>query len=122
MSPPMAEARDYELMVLVSPGVTREGWDGFRRQIGETFARHEAEVVKEVRWADQRRLSYPVRRNRKGTYHLMHLRAAPGRIAAMRRDLRLHEEVLRELILEREGGPKYIDAPREDAGGDSEPE
>ncbi|MBI4231334.1 MAG: 30S ribosomal protein S6 [Planctomycetes bacterium] len=119
MSRSMDSARDYEVMLLVSPPAGKETWDDVRKRLGETFQHHEAEIVKDAKWAD-RRLAYPIGKHRKGIYHLMHVRAAPARIAPLRRDLQLQESVLRELILARSGAPTFSEAPRDDAVSDYE--
>lgn len=115
----MDGARDYEVMLLMAPPAGKESWEDVRKRVGETFQRNEAEIVKDARWAD-RRLAYPIGKHRKGIYHLMHVRANPLRIATLRRDLRLQESLLRELILARDGAPTFGEAPRDEVGSDYE--
>jgi len=66
--------------------------------IVQLLERHGAQLEQMEKWAE-RKLTYPIRRVERGIYLLAYFRADPARIAELRRDIRLSEQVLRVLIL-----------------------
>ncbi len=56
------------------------------------------EVVVSRLW-EERRLAYPIRGQRKGTYWLIYFRSPTGEITTLNRKCELHESVLRHLVL-----------------------
>jgi small subunit ribosomal protein S6 len=67
-------------------------------EIRRILDRAEAEVVF-LRKFDERKLAYEIRGRKRGTYVLTYFRCDSSRVAAIDRDARLSEEVLRHLIL-----------------------
>lgn len=62
---------------------------------------------------EERRLAYPIRGHRKGTYWLVYFRAESGSLDPLNRQLDIHEGVLRQLILKIH--PHLVDAVLEHA-------
>lgn len=90
--------RVYEGLILFDSKEASSRWDALKGQALDILKKHGAEVLRERKWSD-RRLAYEIRRVRRGTYLLVHFAADPEAIVPMRKDFKLAESVLRELIL-----------------------
>ena len=94
----------YEAMFLLDNDMVRAGWADAKALITGLVTKHGGEVESARHWAE-RRLAYPIRRKRRGTYLLAYVRVEGDRMATLRRDLELEERVLRYLILRAEEVP-----------------
>jgi small subunit ribosomal protein S6 len=108
----------YEGMFLLDNQVVREDWKKAKGIVTDTLKKHGAKVVSARRW-DERRLAFPIRRRRRGTFCLTFYEMGNAGIAALRRELELNENVLRYLILAKESVPagELELAAAEDAAG-----
>jgi len=92
------QIRVYEAMFLVDSGLAAS-WDDLARQLGGILTRHGAEVIGLTRW-DERKLAYPVGKQKRGTYALAFFTLANGAaVAEIERDCQLSEQILRTLVL-----------------------
>lgn len=62
------------------------------------LARAEAEVIGLQKW-DERRLAFPIKGQRRGTYFISYFRAPRSKLVGLERDCNLSEQVLRSLFL-----------------------
>lgn len=90
--------RTYECMLLLDNREVKKGWQALKDQVSGYLKKHGAEIKSARRW-DERRLSYPISRNKRGTYLLVYFESDSLQTAAMRRELELSETVLRHLML-----------------------
>ncbi len=90
--------RDYELVVIISPEVTEENVGGVTERIGGWIANGGGEVTNVNVWG-RRRLAYPIRDFREGTYVATQFRMEPTATAELERSLKLSEDVLRYLLV-----------------------
>jgi small subunit ribosomal protein S6 len=97
-------SRTYELMYLLDNNAVRAGWKEAKASALASIEKHGGKVLSARRW-EERRLAYPVRRRRRGTYLLIHAELEPGEITPLRRELDISESVLRYLILQVEAVP-----------------
>lgn len=88
----------YEGMFLLDNQVVRADWKTAKNLVVDLIKKHGGEVVTVRRW-DERKLAYPIRGRRRGTYLLTFFKTAPEAIASTRHDFELEERVLRYLIL-----------------------
>jgi len=95
----------YEGMFLLDNQVVREDWKKAKSIVTDALEKHGAKVVCARRW-DERKLAYPIRRRRRATFCLAYYEMGSEGITALRRDLELNENVLRYLMLAREGLPE----------------
>lgn len=98
------EPRPYELMILVNPEVTDEALTTELDQIGQLITDNGGEITsvkRDTPWG-RRRLAYPIQRFRDATYVLYHFNNAPSKLAEIERDLKLHEWVIRYLLVRHE--------------------
>jgi small subunit ribosomal protein S6 len=84
-------------MLLLDNREVRQGWQALKDNIAGVFRKH-GTAVKSSRLWDERRLAYPIARQRRGTYLLVYFESETGALAGLRRDLELSETVLRNLI------------------------
>ena len=62
------------------------------------LARAEAEVIGLQKW-DERRLAFPIKGQRRGTYFISYFRAPRSKLAGLERDCNLSEQILRSMFL-----------------------
>ena len=116
----------YEGMFLLDNNTVREGWHAAKSVVTSALEKHGASVLTARRW-DERRLAYPIKGRRRGTYLLAHYRIPGDSIPAMRREFDLSERVLRYLLLAvdelpegeaelaaAEGSPEFVVPPPPD--------
>ena len=97
----------YEgLFILDSNRYSREP-AGVAGQVGEAVRRHGGELLVSRLW-EERRLAYPIKGHRKGTYWLTYFRIDGRRLAALDRDCRLNDHVVRHLFIKID--PRIADA------------
>ncbi len=88
----------YEGMFVLDSAKAAANWDEAVQQIHGILAKHNAEVVASRHW-DERRLAYPIKGQKKGTYLLTYFKAEGQHIKEIEDDCRLSDLVLRDLIL-----------------------
>lgn len=97
-------SRIYEIMYLLDNNTVRAGWKEAKAAATGLIEKHGGKVLSARRW-DERKLAYPIRGRRRGTYLLAYGELEPSGVALLRRELDLTESVLRYLILSAEGVP-----------------
>lgn len=96
-------SRLYEAMFIVDSAKAKEDYAKIEAECTGCLTRHGAEIVKALKW-DDRRLTYEIKKVRRGTYILVHFKADPLNIVKMERQCALNDTVLRVLILVDEDG------------------
>ena len=92
--------RDYELVMVISPNAadTDATVDRFQQFILERGGQ-----VRQVdRWG-RRKLAYPIQRYWEGDYVVTQFRLDPRHLGELEASLHLAEEVIRHLVVKREG-------------------
>ena len=81
--------------------------------------------IKKSEYCGLRNLAYIIKKNRKGHYVLLHIKALPAAINEMERKMRLNEDIIRYLTIatdEHQSGPSILlqqsRAPQESHRGD----
>lgn len=88
----------YEGMFLLDSARAAKDWEGTEALVTGVLTRYGAKLLIKDRW-DERKLAYPVKKQRRGTYYLAYFEAPTSALAEIRRDLQLTEGVLRFLML-----------------------
>jgi len=112
--------RLYETMFLVDNAKAKENADAVVAEMKEMVTRVGGEVVNCDKW-DERKLAYPIARQRRGTYVICHWNGPSDAPAKMERLCRLSATVLRAMTILDEDGtdmPKTRDDYRKE--GDHE--
>lgn len=94
----LATNKLYEGMFLFDSNLAGRDWPGLESHVQELLTKNGAELVYSERWPD-RKLSYEIKKCRKGTYYLTYFRAPPTAIQGLKRDTELSERILRLLVL-----------------------
>jgi small subunit ribosomal protein S6 len=85
-------------MFLLDSARAAKDWSGTESLVTNVLARYGAKMIIKDKW-DERKLAYPIKNQRRGTYFLAYFEAPAGAIAEVRRDLLLTDGVVRFLIL-----------------------
>jgi small subunit ribosomal protein S6 len=88
----------YEGMFLLDSARAAKDWEGTEALVTSVLTRYGAKLLIKDRW-DERKLAFPVKKQRRGTYYLAYFEAPAAAMAEIRRDLLLTEGVLRFLML-----------------------
>jgi ribosomal protein S6 len=102
----------YEGLFLIEPTVAAKEWDKTQDEILKLIAKHNGKIVSSNKWGE-RKLAYPVRNHKRGTYLLAYIEIEMAGIAKLRHDCELSDTILRVLFLRHEGPIKQTVAPQE---------
>lgn len=90
--------RLYEGMFLLDEARCSENFQAATREVHNILEKNHAEVFSAEKW-DERRLCYPIKRRTKAVYYLVRFTAPSNALAAIERDCRLNDTILRALVL-----------------------
>lgn len=98
----------YEGLFLIDAGRASNDWAGTESRICSMLEKHGCEIKEKIRY-DERKLAYPVKGFRRGTYFLVYFDADPQSIQEINADLNLTDAALRSMIIRVESGeiPEY---------------
>ncbi len=103
--------RDYELVMVLQPGLEDEGVKGLVEQVSTTITERGGQVTQvgqlindsgQIAAAEpwkRRRLAYPIRKAHEGYYPVLRLQAEPKVLPELEQKLKLNEDVLRYLLV-----------------------
>ena len=100
----------YENVFIARQDVTTAQVEALTELFAGIITAHGGNVTKKEYWG-LKSLSYRVRKNRKGHYTLLNIDAPAAAVIEMERNMRLHEDVLRQLTVkveELEEGPSAM--------------
>ncbi len=109
----------YECVFIARQDISSGQVDGLVESFSEIITTGGGSVAKTEYWG-LRNLSYRIKKNRKGHYVMLHLDAPHPAVAEMERNMRLNEDVLRQLTLkvdELEEGPSIVMQNKNERGG-----
>ncbi len=92
--------REYELVAVIRPDVPEE--NAVVERIQQLISSRGGEVTNLERWG-KRRLAYPIKHYLEGYYVVTQFRLEPQQVADVDSGLKLSEELLRHLVVNREG-------------------
>lgn len=96
----------YEGMFLLSSNRLQSDWDKAAEIVHNILTKYGAEILASRPW-DERQLVYQIRKETRGMYYLAYFKIDGSKIQDIRRECRLNENILRELILKVH--PKLVD-------------
>ena len=88
----------YETLFLLDSTKLSADPDGVRGHLHGTLERYGGEVLVSRPW-DDRKLAYPIQKQKKGAYHIVYYRIESVKQADIERDLKLNETILRHMTL-----------------------
>jgi small subunit ribosomal protein S6 len=97
----------YEAMFILDSNRFGRDPDGISGQLADLIQKAGGEILVSRLW-EERRLAYPIKGQRKGTYWLIYLNLDALKLAGLRTQLDITETVLRYLFLKID--PRLVDA------------
>src|SRR5579885_622449 len=97
----------YETLFLLDSNKLSADPDAVRGHLHALLEKHGGHVEVSRPW-DDRKLAYPIKKQKKGSYHIVYYRMEGRHQAEFERDLKLNEAVLRHLTSHVD--PKWADA------------
>jgi ribosomal protein S6 len=88
--------KQYEAMFLLPAGASAE-LDNSLNTVRGIIERHGGEVMVLKKW-DERKLSYEIKRNKRGLYIIAYFKGPGAIVSAIERDVNLSEDILRVLV------------------------
>ena len=88
----------YEGMILVNPVMHVDDPAGVESKVKGLLEKHGAKIHSFEQW-DERRLAYEIKGHKRGIYMLTHFEMPGSGVDAFRRETRITECILRQLIL-----------------------
>ncbi|HVL15079.1 MAG TPA: 30S ribosomal protein S6 [Gemmata sp.] len=90
----------YETMFLLDPNKVSTDAEGTKQQIHHVLERHGATVVVSRPWDYNHKLSYPINKQKKGSFHIVYYTMESTKQRELERDFALQEGlILRQLTL-----------------------
>jgi small subunit ribosomal protein S6 len=99
-------ANVYECMFVLDTTKVSGDVPAAAQQLHNLLEKHHVEVLASRPW-DERRLSYPIKNQKKGLYYLTYFRADGKNLTELKHDFALNEMILRLLIIKID--PKLVD-------------
>ncbi len=90
--------RDYELVLIISPGVLGEKFDTVMDNVSQ-FITGKGGTISDVEQWGKRRLAYPIKHCEEGSYVLSRFKLKPTLSKELEANLQISEEILRHLLI-----------------------
>jgi small subunit ribosomal protein S6 len=97
----------YEGLFIFDPNRYGHDPDGVSGQIPALIEKLGGEILVSRMW-EERRLAYPIKGQRKGTYWLMYFRLEATQLTEVKKQCQINDNLLREMFLKIE--PRIVDA------------
>src|SRR5947209_19819310 len=88
----------YECLLMLDTTKVAGDVSAAVEQLQTTLTKHHCEMLASRPW-DERRLSYPIRGQKKALFYLVYFKAPAGNLTAVEHDFKLNEAILRQLVL-----------------------
>jgi len=108
--------RPYELLVIFKAAGTEAELTQAAKQVEEPIRKLGGRLDHSSSWG-RRRLAYRIARQQEGVYHLFQFHLGPEQTGELKRLLRLHETIVRFLLLNRENSRSPAGHPFDSAQG-----
>lgn len=90
-------ANVYECLFLLNTSRVAGDTAGAERQLHGLLQKHQCEILVSRPW-DERRLTYPIKHQKKALYFLVYFRTETKNLPELNRDFRLNEMILRHMV------------------------
>ena len=94
----MSQARQYELVYILSPDATEQEITDLHTQVESIIARYQGELVKTENWG-RRKLAFRIGKHREGTYVLEVFKGSGELTKELDRRLKVIDSVIRHLCV-----------------------
>ncbi len=99
--------RDYELVLVISPEISDDDLPATLDKLNRAITQKGGTVQEVQRWG-RRKLSYPLKRFKEGSYVLERLSMEPKDTSELESGLRVSEEVLRHILAKKDKHSKAV--------------
>lgn len=89
----------YECMLILDSGKVAGDLQVAVQHLHTTLEKHKAEVVTSRPWDEQRKLSYPINKQKKAMYYLLYFKVESRAVPEIEADFKLNESVIRYLVI-----------------------
>lgn len=93
--------RKYEGMFIIKPDISQGDQDKAIDSIKKSIAKDGGKIALSENWG-KRRLAYAIKGYSEGVYHRFEFEIEPNFISVLKRDCKLNEDIIRELIIVKE--------------------
>lgn len=108
----------YETMFILDSSKLASDPDGVKGHLHSSLEKHGGTIEVSRTW-DDRKLAYPINKQKKGSYHIIYYRMESRNQGELERDFKLNEDLLRHMTLMVD--PKWADAVLDVARNDTAP-
>jgi small subunit ribosomal protein S6 len=90
--------KKYEAMFIIKPDLSEDERKTLLTQIGDQITKNDGNVGQSSIWAERKKLYFPIKKCREGTYYLLNFTLNAVSIDKIRQAYTLNENILRFLI------------------------
>lgn len=98
----------YETLLLLDATKVSADADAVRQQVHHALERHGAQILVSRPWDYNHKLSYPIKKQKKGAFHIVYYTLESTKQAELERDFALVESIFRQMTLKID--PKWEEA------------
>lgn len=91
-------AQMYECLMMLDSSKVASDLEAVKASLHTIYEKHKAEVLASRPW-DERKLAYPVKKQKKSLYYLIYVQVDSQQVKPIEHDLTLNEAVLRFMII-----------------------
>ncbi len=95
--------KQYELLYIIASKFTDAEVEALMDKVSAMIAKHSATILRNEN-IGKLRLAFPIKGQRNGSYILVHFDVEPTETAELDRELRLSDDILRHMLIERTPG------------------
>ncbi len=89
----------YEVMFIIKPDLGEDDRKALFNQISECIVKNEGQVTNASIWAERKKLFFPLKRYKEGTYYLVNFTAPGSALSKINNIYKMNEGILRNLIV-----------------------
>jgi len=85
-------------MFLLRADLGQEKTKNLMQNINDVILQNKGKIVSSGIWQENRKLAYPIKKQKEATYYLINFDAEPGNLSKIQKDYKLNENILRFMI------------------------
>jgi small subunit ribosomal protein S6 len=89
----------YEAMFLLRTDLGKEKTANLIQNINDVIIQNQGKIISSGVWQENRKLAYPIKKQKEATYYLINFEAEPGNLSKIQKDYKLNESILRFMVL-----------------------
>jgi len=89
----------YEAMFIIKPDLGEEDKKALFNQISDVIVKNEGQVTNASIWSERKKLFFPLKRYKEGTYYLVNFNAPGAALSKISNIYKMNESILRNLIV-----------------------